>query len=157
MQPLEITGWKPSGCAFPRRKLFSVITSDGESEKTTLSGVGALFGIMKRQHYEQIWLHSAHTRHACKINTSTALSLAVTWGFVFLGALPATPVLWSHPLSPQPFMKYDVLIQRPVRWYDPGKCEVTLLSPKRNMNLDDFQRAKVQSKAGPCSGRISTS
>lgn len=43
-------------------------------------------------------------------------------------------------------MKYNVVIQRPARWYDPGKCEVTPSSfPKCNIN-HEWQSA-IQGRA----------
>lgn len=72
--------------------------------------------------------------------------LAVTYDFPGSGATPITPVLWCHQFSLQFIVKYDVIIQSTVQRYDPGKCEVTPVFPKCNINHSDVQKTEVLSK-----------
>lgn len=64
--------------------------------------------------------------------------------------MPITPVFWCHQFSPHFFMKYDVIFQRPVQWYDPGKCEVTPISP----NVTSITKASRKLKCSPRQGRV---
>lgn len=81
----------------------------------------------------------------------------MTYDFLFREQCPSHLCCDVINFSPQFFMKYDVIIQRPVRWYDPGKCEVTAVSPNVTSITMTSRKTRVQSKAGLCSEWISTS